>query len=359
MPDSEQKNTLEVHSAESGQKLLQFLMRRLSLPQALLHRWIRTGQVRINGGRAKPFSHVQTGDAVRIPPFALGMTHSATFVKNPEDHDSQSSPTTVPEHTPTKHTSPLPLPPVVLAQDDMVIYNKPSGLPVHGGTGHTDSLAERLENHFSHLPFKPTPAHRLDKDTSGLICVAFSYASLRALQDAFAEHSMIKEYLALVHGSWPHDQAQKLTHTLQKRFQGKHEKVHAFATDADEDGKEAISIVRCISRTAKHSLMHIRLITGRTHQIRVQLASQGHPIVGDAKYGTWKNTFAKLKSKKDNTLHLHSWRITFPQDMAFNAQEKENQEPLAGKSYAALPPWDKAFSINELPASLTDPHISR
>ncbi len=358
MPDSEQKNTLEVHTAESGQKLLQFLMRRLSLPQPLLHRWIRTGQVRINGGRAKPFAHVSTGDMIRIPPFALGMNQSATFEKHPEQI-SQAHITQAQESQ--KQEIVLgPLPPVVYADEHILIYNKPSGLPVHGGTGHSDSLAQRLEAHFSKAPFKPTPAHRLDKDTSGLICVAQSYKALRALQEAFAAHTMQKEYLAVVHGSWPHEHTQRLTHTLAKKMQGHREKVytlpkahaHAQENSETEDGKEAISLVRCIARSAKHSLMHIRLITGRTHQIRVQMAHQGHPIVGDGKYGAQQSPLSRFKNRKGPKLYLHSLRLTLPTPLA---ADDAALSKLAGQCFAVLPPWEKEFAVTTLPPQLDRP----
>ncbi len=359
MPDSEQKNTLHVHQAESGQKLLQFLMRRLNLPQALLHRWIRTGQVRINGGRIKPFAHVQAGDMVRIPPFALGMNQSASFEKNIEQchsPDQHSSLKTSPQHLAKTEATHLALPPLVYGDEHISIYNKPSGLPVHGGTGHEDSLAARLEAHFAHAPFKPTPAHRLDKDTSGLICVAQSYAALRLLQQAFATHSMHKEYLAVVHGSWPHEHTQKLRHNLAKKTHTKQEKVHALQ---DDEGKEAISLVRCIARSTKHSLMHIRLVTGRTHQIRVQMAQQGHPIVGDGKYGKWQGPFSKLKALKGTKLYLHSLRLTMPK--SFESQDpilrdllsqQVNLHGLADKTFTILPPWEKDFAVDRLPPPL-------
>ncbi len=345
MPESEQKNTIEVHSAESGQKLLQYLMRRLSLPQPLLHRWIRTGQVRVNGGRAKPFMHVQTGDMIRLPPFALSMAHSATFDKSPATAQPQESPQRY------KKTSSPPklaqsLPPSVYSDDALTIYNKTSGLPVHGGTGHTDSLVARLEKAFANAPFKPTPAHRLDKDTSGLICVAFSYTALRALQEAFANHSMHKEYLAWVHGSWPHATVQHLSHTLAKKTQGNWEKVQSLSAE-DSEGKEAHCIVHCIQRSQAYSLMHIRLLTGRTHQIRVQLAAQGYPIVGDEKYG---HKLSQAEKAEKKTLLLHSLRITFPATL-----ENTSLASMANKSFSTLPPWNKPFNINNIPPSLLLP----
>ena len=142
--------TLQVTAAEAGQKLLQFLSRRFEEPQSVLHRWIRTGQVRINGGRAKPFDRVELNDEIRVPPFAGAGTKAER----------------VPASSGGKE-----LPPIVAETADVIVFCKPSGLPVHPGTGHTDSLTTRLEAAFAGSPFIPAPVHRLDRDTSGLLLV--------------------------------------------------------------------------------------------------------------------------------------------------------------------------------------------
>ena len=139
---------LQVTAAEAGQKLLQFLSRRFEEPQSVLHRWIRTGQVRINGGRAKPFDRVELNDEIRVPPFAGAGTKAER----------------VPASSGGKE-----LPPIVAETADVIVFCKPSGLPVHPGTGHTDSLTTRLEAAFAGSPFIPAPVHRLDRDTSGLL----------------------------------------------------------------------------------------------------------------------------------------------------------------------------------------------
>ncbi len=346
MPDSEQKNILHVQASESGQKLLQFLIRRLSLPQSLLHRWIRTGQIRLNGSRVKPFTQVATGDTLRLPPFALGMNQSAVFEKSPEslsqNHTSTQhlkQKTASCQNTTAHESAPFlrakakktvhHLPPVIYSDENIYIYNKPQGLPIHAGTGHVDTLAARLQAHFHDLVFKPTPAHRLDKDTSGLLCVAFSYSALRTLQDAFATRCIAKEYLAWVHGAWPQDGPCKLVHHMNKKYEGYHEKVRILSAD---DGKEAVSYAQCLQRTQHYSLMHIRLITGRTHQIRLQMAAQGHPVLGDGKYGN---------ATAHTALYLHSLRIIFPQTPSFQALH------LAGKEFAALPTWSLCPTYKE------------
>ncbi len=320
MQQNEQKNLLEVMSSESGEKVLQFLMRRLDLPQSLLHRWIRTGQIRINGGRIKPFNHVKAGDLLRLPPFALNVKNV-----NSKNEDQEYL---------AKHDKNLPLPPIVFKDEHLTIYNKPRGMPVHAGTGHSDCLASRLKEHFKDIIYKPNPAHRLDKDTSGLICVAFSYAALRALQDSFALNSINKEYLTWVHGHWTHDQPILLEHYMSKKYMGTEEKMRILSPD---DGKKALCIAHCLKRIDNFSLMHIRLITGRTHQIRLQMSAQGHAVLGDGKYG---------ESEPNSKLYLHSMRITLPNNQAFDALN------LSGKSFCALPFWENEFSITTMPNTL-------
>ncbi len=307
----EQNHNFTVQPAEAGQKLLQFLVRRLNLPQSLLHRWIRTGQVRINGGRGKPFMHVADGDVVRIPPFALGMAASAG-----KDVDVA--------------VDILSLPPLVYEDEHLLVYNKPWGLPVHTGTGHEDSLATRLGAHFKDAVFKPTPAHRIDKDTSGIIVIARSYVALRLLQDAFEQRSISKEYLAWVHGVWPHDDAKSLNHHMGKGYVGYDEKVRVLS---EESGRKSESIVTCLQRINDCSLMHIKLITGRTHQIRVQLATEGFPVLGDGKYG----------QASGEIMYLHALRIVLP------CHDNFTGIGLAGASFMVPPPWDGWQSAKHLP----------
>lgn len=188
-------------AAEAGQKLLQFLSRRFEEPQSVLHRWIRTGQVRINGGRAKPFDRVELNDEIRVPPFAGAGTKAER----------------VPASSGGKE-----LPPIVAETADVIVFCKPSGLPVHPGTGHTDSLTTRLEAAFAGSPFIPAPVHRLDRDTSGLLLVGKTYAAVRRLSDALAAHdgSVAKDYLAWVQGECPWSRPKRLEDHLAKRTVG-------------------------------------------------------------------------------------------------------------------------------------------
>lgn len=320
MPHLSENLLQPVSAAEGGQKLLQFLERRLALPPALLHRWIRTGQIRCNGKRCKPFQTVAQADTVRLPPLAL------TLAQQQKASTGKSS----------GHAADfLPLPELVHHDDALFVFNKIAGLPVHPGTGHSDSLTSRLHQHHADAPFCPTPAHRLDKGTSGLLLVARSYACLRMLQDAFSQGALHKEYLAWVEGHWPltspEQPPQLLRDRLAKRYTGAHEKMEVCPTapeniSTSEAEHEAACIVGCLRQQGQHSLMHIRLLTGKTHQIRVQLASRGHPLCGDVKYG----------STQCPPFKLHALRLILPD----------------GNEFTAPPPWQGQWQVADLPPPL-------
>lgn len=309
MADPDNPPLLEVTPAEAGQKLLQFLTRRMNLPQPLLHRWIRTGQIRLNKGRAKPFARVAAHDLVRLPPFAPSMAASAADQPPMPERAHNTS-------------APPPLPPLVAQTASLLVFNKPAGLPTHGGTGHSDSLADRLAVHYPAADFRPTPAHRLDKDTSGLLLVAASYATLRDLQDALQTRELAKEYLCWIEGTWERDGPVRLEHAMAKRYTGWEERVEIG------EGKDAVCIAACLRRTGDRSLMQIRLLTGRTHQIRAQLAACGHPLCGDVKYG----------GTSRNSIRLHAARLVLPD----------------GTCFEALPPWEGPDAVDALPPPLTD-----
>lgn len=315
-----------VTPAESGQKLLQFLKRRLGLSDSILHRFIRQGQVRVNGKRCKPFLHVQTDDWVRIPPHQPPMAPvapmapmapaaldpaalaPASLIHQPLDSAQQPF-----GSAQLKQDSALALPPLVGSAPDLWVFNKPAGLAIHGGSKIVDSLAARLQAHYPQADFRPTPVHRLDKDTSGLILVATSYTALRRYAELFQDHqSVTKEYLAIVQGQAPWVKPQVLEHKLLK-------------TDTkvivDPAGKLARLTVVNLKSFEHCSLLHITLHTGRTHQIRVQLAHCGFPILGDSKYG---KSFDKPKFSSG--LKLHASNLT-----------------LESLSFKCLPSWKLPF----------------
>ncbi len=263
-----------VSPEEGGQKLLQFLSRRLGpdTPGSLLMRIIRTGQVRVDGGRKKPFDRLSPGQTVRIPPL------------RPATPEPDS-------------TTPLPPLPILAQGDGWIALLKPAGLPTQPGTGHTDAASERLRAMFPTAPFTPTPAHRLDRDTSGILLAGTSYQGLRDLQDAFAQHTVRKLYLARIHGHLDPSTTLTMHDELQKTGTPGQQRVTTGS------GKPALALARCLGTDTTTSLLEIDLRTGRTHQIRTQLASRGLPILGDRKYG---------RPDQAERMMLHAWRVVLP-----------------------------------------------
>lgn len=309
---------LAVTAAEAGQKLLQFLARRVDASHNELHRWIRTGQVRINGGRVKAFDRVREGDYVRVPPFAAG--------RQVGDGNAFGC-------SPAQAAGPVT---IVAETDELLVVNKPAGLPTHPGTGHADSLVTRLAAVRSDAPFRPTPAHRLDRDTSGLLLAAKSYAALRSLCEAFAARDgVIKEYLAWVAGRCLWDTPHTLEDSLRKgvdearRIGGRKpcERMQVVSTrgEATEAGRcRSARLTACsVARIDGASLLHIRLHTGRTHQIRAQLSAHGFPLIGDVKYG---GPFVA------DGLKLHAFRLT-----------------VGERTWTAPPPWQGVWAVRNMP----------
>lgn len=262
----------EISHAEAGQKLLQYLERRIGrgVPRSALQKWIRTGQVRINGRRTKPFARIQADDIIRIPPFTPQEPHAT-----PTPSASLSTP---------KANSAIT---IIAETEDTLVVEKPAGLPVHPGTKQPDSLVGRLRAMRPDADFPPTPAHRLDKNTSGVLLVAKTHTRLRELNEMFRTGGVTKFYLAWTASAWREQGVILLENTVEKRGAPGAERMTALDV-ADDAGKtarlEALPLIIDGQRTPK-SLLLIKLLTGRTHQIRVQLAERGHPILGDGKYG--------------------------------------------------------------------------
>lgn len=332
---------IQVTPEEAGQKLMSYLERRLLLPAPLLHRWVRTGQIRLNGSRTQPFVRINAGDSIRMPPFAGSMSQQAHATRQRQERQKtrgtgqpqirlfQGQQGQAQRQTHGREPARLPKVPAagpveILAETDeyMVVF-KPGGLPTQTGTGHTDALTTRLAA-LKKGAFTPTPAHRLDKDTSGVILVAKTFNALRKAHDALrTRQGLRKEYLVWVHGIWPARDAQLVRHYMRKGLQGNQEKM--LVSDRASDGaREAMLIARPLAFAQNATLLQIRLLTGRTHQIRAQLAYLGYPVIGDGKYG---------RRAQGEPLFLHALRLTLPD----------------GKSYQALPRWQGPYAVSSLP----------
>ncbi len=242
-----------------GQRLDNFLLTRLKgVPKSRVYRLLRRGEVRVNGGRAKPDYRLAEGDSVRIPPVRRAETPVAGA---------------------GGRAAGLRLEARILHEDDrLIVLNKPSGLAVHGGSGLSHGVIEALRAARPGAPYLEL-VHRLDRDTSGCLLVAKRRSTLRRLHELLREGRVEKRYLALAAGQWNRGQVE-MTDRLRKTTRGGERVVRV-----DEEGKTAVSVFRPVEIRPDATLLEIEIKTGRTHQIRVQAAEAGHPLAGDERYG--------------------------------------------------------------------------
>lgn len=250
---------LEVDADSAGQRLDNYLFARLKgAPRSLVYRIVRGGEVRVNGGRARPERRLEAGDRVRVPPVRLDQSASPSPPRRVVDGLSQR---------------------IVYEDDGLLVIDKPSGLAVHGGSGVSVGLIEALRLLRAGCT-QLELVHRLDRDTSGCVMVAKKRSMLRHLHEALRQGSIRKSYLTLVRGRWPRRRL-SVRAALEKNVMSSGERV----VRADDTGKAAETrfTVREYYRDA--SLLEAVPLTGRTHQIRVHAQLSGNPIAGDPKYG--------------------------------------------------------------------------
>jgi 23S rRNA pseudouridine955/2504/2580 synthase len=252
---------LVVDEGSVGQRLDNFLIKVLKgAPKTLVYRIIRSGEVRVNKGRASADTRLAIGDEVRVPP--LRLTEKSAV--------SEAS-------TPAREF------PVLFEDELMLVINKPAGVAVHGGSGVSFGVIEQLRRARPEARFLEL-VHRLDKETSGVLVVAKKRSALTTLQDVFRNRQAHKTYAALVTGAWP-DRKKVIDAALHKFLTAEGERRVKVVPDDNDDGRRSISLVHVVQRYAAFSLLDVTIKTGRTHQIRVHLSHEGHGIVGDDKYG--------------------------------------------------------------------------
>jgi 23S rRNA pseudouridine955/2504/2580 synthase len=270
--------TLEVGEESAAQRIDNFLLRHLKgVPKSHVYRVLRSGEVRVNSGRVKAEYRLKAGDRVRVPPIRVSQAKKA-------------------EPRPAEF-------PIVLEDPALLVVDKPAGVAVHGGSGISFGVIESLRAARPQAKFLEL-AHRLDRDTSGLLIVAKKRAALVELHRMLREGEIEKVYLTVVKG---HCQgAQELRAALHKYVDSKGERRVAVR----EDGMAAVTRVRPIQVNAGFSLLEVRLLTGRTHQIRVHLSHAGHPVLGDDKYGDFDLNH-RLEKSGVGRLFLHASRLGF------------------------------------------------
>ena len=318
--------TLTVDEDSAGQRLDNFLMRHLKgVPKTHVYRIIRSGEVRVNKGRASADQRVEAGDLVRLPPVRISAQVQA------------------------KADAPAPARefPVLMEDEAMIAINKPAGVAVHGGSGVSFGVIEQLR--------RARPAstnlelvHRLDRETSGVLLVAKKRSALKHLQDQFRDRETGKTYMALVLGLWPSNKkvidSPLFKYTVDTGVGEGERRVKVVGKD-DPNGMRSITLVRVARTVGPYTLLEVTIKTGRTHQIRVHLASQGHPIAGDEKYGDFEHNkhLQKLGLKR---MFLHAWQLKF-------------QHPQSGRLVtlqAPLPPELKNF-VDTVQPPIIQPHL--
>ncbi len=315
-PASAEVRFLTVGEESAGQRLDNFLIRVLKgVPKTHVYRIIRSGEVRVNKGRAAADDRVEIGDVVRLPPVRIA--------------DSVAE----------KAGKPAPARefPLLFEDEHLLAIDKPAGVAVHGGSGVSFGVIEQLRQ------ARPTAkllelVHRLDRETSGILLVAKKRSALTKLQDQFRDRETGKTYLALVTGGWPANR-KVIDQPLHKYLQADGERRVRVVGKEDPEGMRSITLVKVAQRlhlppplgegwgggAREATLLEVTIKTGRTHQIRVHLASAGHPIAGDDKYGDFELNKA-LARQGLKRMFLHAWRLQF--DHPATAERITLQAPL-------------------------------
>lgn len=278
---------LTVDEESAGQRLDNFLIRHLKgVPKTHVYRIIRSGEVRVNKGRASADTRIESGDVVRLPPVRISDKVAEKAARPAPGREF----------------------PLLLEDDALMAIDKPAGVAVHGGSGVSFGVIEQLRQ-ARPLAKLLELVHRLDRETSGILLVAKKRSALKHVQDQFRERETGKTYLALVQGQWP-EKLKVIDSALHKFLLPDGERRVRVTSNDDPDGMRSITLVKVAERWDTCTLLEVTIKTGRTHQIRVHLASQGHPIAGDDKYGDfeWNKALQKQGLKR---MFLHAWRLQF------------------------------------------------
>ena len=266
-------STLEVGEESAAQRIDNFLLRRLKgVPKSHVYRILRSGEVRVNSGRVKPEYRLKAGDRVRVPPIR---TSERTHTPEPAEF------------------------PIVHEDEALIVLDKPAGVAVHGGSGVSFGVIESLRAARPQAKVLEL-AHRLDRDTSGLLMVAKKRSALVELHRMLRDGEVEKLYLALASGRPPKAEFE-ISEALHKYVTAQGER-RVSVTGA---GRASRTRVRVLQSGGGYSLLELRLLTGRTHQIRVHLAHVGHPVLGDTKYGD----FELNRKTGGKRLFLHASRL--------------------------------------------------
>jgi 23S rRNA pseudouridine955/2504/2580 synthase len=304
---------VNVDEGAAGQRLDNFLLRLLKgVPKTHVYRVIRSGEVRVNRGRASADTRLALGDEVRLPPVRTA-ARASVAVAPPREF------------------------PVLYEDEQLIAVDKPAGVAVHGGSGVSFGVIEQLRRARPQASFLEL-VHRLDKQTSGVLLLAKKRSALTALQQQFRSRSTDKTYAALVIGAWP--AAKKVIDVALHKSTAADgvRRVRAVEVD-DEAGRRSITLVKVARRCERYTLLEVNIKTGRTHQIRVHLAHEGHAIVGDDQYGDFElnRQLARgegLAGVRFQRMFLHARRLRF--DHPASGERMDLQAPLPAECVRLL-----------------------
>ncbi|TXH04167.1 MAG: RluA family pseudouridine synthase [Nevskiaceae bacterium] len=280
-----------VTAKEAGQRIDNFLLKQMpGVPKSHVYRLLRSGQVRVDGGRSKPERKLVLGEEVRIPP--VRMAEKGEAVRPPDKVLNK-------------------LREAVIYEDaHYLAINKPAGLAAHGGSGVPYGVIEaaRAWNKYDFIEL----CHRLDRDTSGVLLLAKSRPALLRVQKALKDGGTVeKRYFTLLVGRWKGEDRDVDSALISNRLESGERMV-----EIDDDGKPAKSRFSPKARYRDCTLCEVQIFSGRTHQIRVHALSLGHPVAGDTKYGD-REEQKFLKSLGLKRMFLHSHLLALPADGEF------------------------------------------
>jgi len=281
---------IQVDEGAAGQRIDNFLLRVCKgVPKSHIYRVLRSGEVRVNKGRAGADYRLAVGDIVRVPPMRI----------------AQAAAPEIPMPAPAGEFE------VLFEDESLLVINKPAGVAVHGGSGVAFGVIEQMREARPAGRFLEL-VHRLDRETSGILVLAKKRAALVGLHEQIRENRMDKRYYACSHGEWASDWG---------RRRAVKEPLHKYLTPEGErrvrvqpDGLPSHTVFNLIDRWPGYALVEAELKTGRTHQIRVHLAHLGLPIVGDAKYGDFalNKALARANARPSiKRMFLHAYRLRF------------------------------------------------
>ncbi|MDX1496435.1 MAG: RluA family pseudouridine synthase [Salinisphaeraceae bacterium] len=279
---------LQISQDQAGQRVDNFLFRELkNVPKSHIYRLLRSGQVRLNGGRIKPTRKLQAGDELRIPPVRLPDSKAPRRVPDAGREEVLAS--------------------IIHEDAGLLVLSKPSGWAVHGGTGVPYGIIEALRQARDDIDYLEL-AHRLDRETSGCLLLAKNRDMLTALHAGLrndgnaAVHD--KFYVCLVAGQWSGGERRVDLPLAAQQVEGEERMVKV---DHD-NGRPAESYFQLLEQFADCALMQVRITTGRMHQIRVHAQALGHPVLADRKYGD-RRVNQQMRKYGLKRMFLHAARV--------------------------------------------------